>query len=121
MTGDRQTADVVRQPSAWMRWLAICSLLLLLVSSAAGATHIHDGLLGASLHAGVDKAAVSGTLDTDAACPLCASFHSILPAQSQSSFAWPLILAEAVPSRLSRSVPTALHFALITRPPPASA
>ncbi|MGI4757223.1 MAG: hypothetical protein ACRYGF_10285 [Janthinobacterium lividum] len=91
---------------------------MLLLCSALQATHFH-GLSARGTHRShVEQVSIGDSPDTDLNCPLCVSSHSTLPVRSLASLQVQLVQSASLAQRSGRRVPTAVHFAQFTRPPP---
>lgn len=115
----RQTTDTCRPATPWVRLWAVFGILLLLLCSELQATHFHRIAARTAPHAnGAEFLPGSDCADTETNCPLCFSNGSALPVGHVGTLSILLVPVETVADRASRFVPTELHFAQWTRPPP---
>ena len=120
MMTTRKLTSGIAAPSLWMRWLALVSLLIIVVASSAQAAHIHgDFLPHHEPHAATQNQ--SPQAGDEASCPLCVAMHSALPTSANFQATIQLPVTSPAVEVLSRASSPDWHFTLFSRPPPSSA
>jgi hypothetical protein len=117
----------LRQPLQ-LRWIALLSLLLLVVMSTAQVCHTHNPpLQQADIHQGTSDQTPTNPAPSQAPsptpdhCPLCMALHAAMPASALGA-PEPVLLVQALNSPAA-DTPRIVrwHFDLAIRPPPAHA
>jgi len=115
----RRSAAPTPGAGAAARLLALVCLLLVSAVGTAEAAHIH----GALLPDNTLKAAApadAGLPGGPEHCPLCVAMHSAMPVELRSTPAPSIVVERRAPAVMGYAPDAHWHFAMFSRPPPAS-